>query len=53
MTTSPIEHWPAAAQAVRMYAGTPYLDENVLTGARSGESQRSFKQSFESRAHAT
>ena len=101
MTTSPIEHWPAVAQAVRVSADTlsvdladgrsiavpvewfprlangsaaernnwrfigrgegihwPDLDEdisvdNLLSGARSGESQRSFKQWLESRAHAT
>lgn len=101
MTTSPIEHWPAVAQAVhisadtltvdladsrsiavplawypRLAAGTaaernhwrlighgegihwPNLDEdisveNLLTGARSAESQRSFKQWLASRAAAT
>ena len=101
MTTSPIEHWPAAAQTVRVSADTltvdladgrsiavpvewypclangtvaernnwrfigsgegihwPDLDEdisveNLLSGARSGESQRSFKQWLESRAPAT
>jgi hypothetical protein len=101
MTTSPIEHWPAVAQAVRVSADTltvdladgrsiavpidwyprlangtvaeqtnwrfigrgegihwPDLDEdisveNLLSGARSGESQRSFKQWLESRAPAT
>ena len=92
MTTSPIEHWPAVAEAVRVTGDTltvdladgrsisvpvewyprlangsleeranwrlvgrgegihwPDLDEdisveNLLSGARSGESQRSFKQ---------
>ena len=101
MTTSPIEHWPAVAQAVHVSADTltvdltdgrsiavplawylrlasgtvaershwrfvgrgegihwPDLDEdisidNLLTGARSGESQRSFKQWLESRVAAT
>jgi hypothetical protein len=101
MTTSPIEHWPALAQAVQITADTltvdladgrsisvplawyprlaigtvserghwrfigrgegihwPDLDEdisieNLLNGARSGESQRSFKKWLESRAHAT
>lgn len=98
MSTSPIEHWPALAQAVtvsddtftvdlvdgrsisvplewypRLVHGSvaernnwriigrgegihwPDLDEdisveNLLGGARSGESQRSFKQWLESRA---
>lgn len=101
MTTSPIEHWPAVAQAVHVSADTltvdltdgrsiavplawyprlasgtvaershwrfvgrgegihwPDLDEdisidNLLTGARSGESQRSFKQWLESRVATT
>ena len=101
MTTSPIEHWPAVAQEVRVSADTltvdladgrsiavplawyprlasgtvaershwrfvgrgegihwPDLDEdisveNLLTGARSGESQRSFKQWLVSRVAAT
>ncbi len=101
MTTSPIEHWPAVAQAVNVSADTlnvdladgrsiavpvewyprlahgslaernnwrfigrgegihwPDLDEdisveNLLSGARSGESQRSFKLWLESRAPAT
>lgn len=101
MTTSPIEHWPAVAQAVHVSVDTltvdltdgrsiavplawyprlasgsevershwrlvgrgegihwPDLDEdisvdNLLTGARSGESQRSFKQWLESRVTAT
>ena len=101
MTTSPIEHWPAVAQAVHISADTltvdlvdgrsiavplawyprlangtgaerghwrfigrgegihwPDLDEdisvdNLLSGARSGESQRSFKQWLESRVAAT
>ena len=101
MTTSPIEHWPAAAQAVHISPDTltvdlidgrsiavplewyprlanatlterghwrfigrgegihwPDLDEdvsidNLLSGARSGESQRSFKQWLESRVAAT
>jgi len=100
MTTSPIEHWPAVAQAVHVSADTlnvdlsdgrsiavpvewyprlangttaersnwrligrgegihwPDLDEdisveNLLSGAHSGESQRSFKQWLESRAPA-
>ncbi len=101
MTTSPIEHWPAVAQAVhvstdtlsvdltdgrsiavplawypRLASGTaeershwrfigrgegihwPDLDEdisvgNLLAGARSGESQHSFKQWLKSRVAAT
>jgi hypothetical protein len=101
MTTSPIEHWPAVAQAVRVSADTlnvdladgrsiavpvewyprlangtiaernnwrfigrgegihwPDLDEdisveNLLSGARSGESRRSLKQWLDSRAPAT
>ena len=101
MTTSPIEHWPAFAQAVqvtvdtltvdladgrsisvplawypRLAHGTPAertswrligrgegvhwpdLDEdisveNLLSGMRSGESHRSFKQWIASRAPAT
>lgn len=101
MTTSPIEHWPAAAQTVqvtvdtltvdlvdgrsiavpldwypRLAHGTPAernnwrfigrgegihwpdLDEdisvdNLLYGARSGESQNSFRQWLQSRAPAT
>jgi hypothetical protein len=101
VTTSPIEHWPALAQAVQITADTltvdladgrsisvplawyprlatstvaershwrfvgrgegihwPDLDEdisieNLLSGARSGESQRSFKKWLESRAQAT
>ena len=101
MTTSPIEHWPALAQAVHVSADTltvdladgrsiavplawyprlasgtvaershwrfvgrgegihwPDLDEdvsvdNLLMGARSGESHRSFKQWLESRVAAT
>lgn len=101
MTTSPIEHWPAVAQEVRVSADTlhvdladgrsiavpvewyprlasgseaernnwrfigrgegihwPDLDEdvsvgNLLTGAHSGESQKSFKHWLKSRAHAT
>ena len=101
MTTSPIEHWPAVAQALQITADTltvdladgrsisvplawyprlatatvaershwrfvgrgegihwPDLDEdisieNLLNGARSGESQRSFKKWLESRAPAT
>lgn len=101
MTTLPIEHWPAVAQAVNVSADTlnvdladgrsiavpvewyprlangtvaernnwrfvgsgegihwPDLDEdisveNLLSGARSGESQRSFKQWLEARAPAT
>ena len=101
MTTSPIEHWPAVAQAVHISADTltvdlvdgrsiavplawyprlangssaerdhwrfigrgegihwPDLDEdisvdNLLSGARSGESQRSFKQWLDSRVGAT
>lgn len=101
MTTSPIEHWPAFAQAVhvtvdtltvdladgrsisvplawypRLAHGTPAertnwrligrgegvhwpdLDEdisveNLLSGARSGESQRSFKQWIAAREPAT
>ena len=101
MPTSPIEHWPAAAQTVRVSANTlpvdladgrsiavpvewyprlangtvaernnwrfigrgegihwPDLDEdisveNLLSGARSGESQRSLKKWLESRAAAT
>ena len=101
MTTSPIEHWPAMAQAVHVSADTlsvdltdgrsiavplawyprlasgsaeershwrligrgegihwPDLDEdisvdNLLAGARSGESQRSFKQWLKSRVAAT
>ena len=101
MTTSPIEHWLAMAQAVQVSVDTlnvdlsdgrsisvpvewyprlahgtlaernnwrfigrgvgihwPDLDEdisveNLLSGARSGESQRSFKQWLESRAPAT
>jgi hypothetical protein len=99
MTTSPIEHWPAVAQAVHISADTLTVDladgrsisvplgwyprlaaanpaelshwrfighgegihwadldedisiENLLHGARSGESQRSFKKWLESRAH--
>lgn len=101
MTTSPIEHWPAIAQAVRVSADTlsvdladgrtiavplewfprlanaspterdhwrfigqgegihwPDIDEdisvdNLLDGARSGESQQSFKRWLDNRAHAT
>jgi hypothetical protein len=101
VTTSPIEHWPAAAQAVQITADTLTVDltdgrsisvplawyprlatatvaerndwrfvgrgegihwsaldedisiDNLLNGARSGESQRSFKKWLESRAHAT
>ena len=101
MTTSPIEHWPAAAQGVqvtsdtltvdlsdgrsisvpltwypRLANGTPVernnwrfigsgegihwpdLDEdisveNLLCGAPSGESQRSFKQWLATRAPST
>lgn len=101
MSTSPIEHWPVAATAVRVTAdsleveltdgrsvavplawyprlasGTmaernnwrfighgigihwPALDEdisvdNLLSGARSGESQRSFKAWLQQRANAS
>jgi hypothetical protein len=101
VTTSPIEHWPAAAQAVQITADTLTVDltdgrsisvplawyprlatatvaerndwrfvgrgegihwsaldedisiDNLLNGARSGESQRSFTKWLESRAHAT
>ena len=38
-------HWPDLDEDVSV--------ENLLTGARSGESQKSFKQWLESRAHAT